>query len=138
MNIIRTIVVKQVLTEQKKATLHKQFEGEKVQLEKEIQQLKFQFHKTTKGHNGNQENQRQIRNSYQKEIKKREEQLKALSFKIQQLHKLELGSEIRDGTVQSVVEVNVGDVWDERMHETELIIKDGIVHEIREGRKHDE
>lgn len=135
MKIIKTVLVKQVLTEKRKAQLLNELYDEKDQLLKEVDQLKFQLHKKIKVNNNNQEHTRTIRTSFQKEMKQREEKIKGVDFKIHQLNKLELGSELRDGTIQSIVDIEVGDKWDELFNSSEIIVKDGIVHEIREGRK---
>lgn len=55
-----------------------------------------------------------------------------LQFQLQQAENLPAGSEIDYATVQSPVSIQVGDAWDEIMSGTEIMIKDGRVHEIRQ------
>lgn len=136
MKIIKTVIVKQVLTSKRKQELLEQLLNEKKQLQKELEQLKFQMQKKIK----NQDRTTSIaQSSFQKEISKREEKLHSVDFKVHQLNKLEIGTELREGTIQALEEIQVGDDWDDFQVPTEIIIKDGKVHEIRKGRsEHDE
>jgi hypothetical protein len=68
---------------------------------------------------------------FDKEIDSRVEKIKLLDFKIEQLHMLPLGSELKEKECQAIVEVNVGDVWEDIQTEKTIIIKDGIIDEIR-------
>ncbi|WP_078554718.1 YlqD family protein [Bacillus alkalicellulosilyticus] len=138
MKIIKTVIVKQVLTEKRKQLLLKQLAEEEEQYIKELEQLTFQLQKNQKQHTSNQERQRQIRKSFKEEIRQREEKLQSVDFKRHQLHKLELGTELKDGTVETVCDIRKGDHWDTMLAQSEIIIKDGIVHEIREGRVNDD
>ncbi|WP_100404504.1 YlqD family protein [Bacillus solitudinis] len=136
MKLLRKVTVKQILTEAKKKTLLKQFDLEVIQIEREIEQMKFQLHKALKDVTEKSEKV-MVRTRFQQEIENREEQLKSLAFKIQQLHKLEIGTEMNEGTVESISEVQVGDRWSESGR-TEIIIKDGFIHEFRESRNEDD
>ncbi len=133
MKLLRTVTIKHIVTEEKKAEIIAEFEAEITQSERELEQLTFQLHKATKDI-ANKHEQLALRARYKEEMKQREEKLRTISFKVQQLHKLELGSEISAGTADSIVEVEVGDHWPDLDQKTELIIKNGIVHEIRESR----
>ncbi|WP_066053196.1 YlqD family protein [Robertmurraya korlensis] len=128
MNILQTVVVKQVLTETSKQVLLSKFELEKSQLQKESEQLRFEMRKLEKS-------KKMTINSFQKrfdkEIDTRLEKIKLLDFKIEQLHMLPLGSELKEKECQAIVEVNVGDVWEDIQTEKTIIIKDGIIDEIR-------
>ncbi len=132
MKIVRTAVVKHVMTEAKKAQIILEFQGEMDRCRRELEQLEFQLHKATKDMT-NRHEQQKIRQKYRQEIRQREERLETISFKVQQLHKLELGSEIRDGTTDIVLDLNIGDRWYDQENQLEIIIKDGRVHEIRES-----
>jgi hypothetical protein len=133
MKFLRTVTVKHVLTEEKKATMLKDFEQDISQIERELEQLKFQVLKATK-ELGNKQEQLLLRNRFKKEIEFREERLKSAAFKVQQLHKLEIGGEISEGTVDAIIEVEIGDLWPEQRGCLEMIVKNGIVHEFRESR----
>lgn len=139
MKIIKTVVVKYILTEKKKEEIMTQLSAEKIQLQKEIEQLKFQMKKNLRNYTQEERTNRMVSTSFQSEMKKREEKLAMLNFKIEQLNKLQLGTEIKDGTIQAIEEINVGDDWEKITEPAEIIIKDGKIHEIRKGRiNHDE
>ncbi|WP_088105070.1 YlqD family protein [Halalkalibacter urbisdiaboli] len=133
MKLLRTVAVKHMLTEKKKANMLKEFEKDVIQVERELEQLKFQLHKAIRDVEGNEE-RRLLRERFNQEIALRQEKLAAVDFKIQQLQKLEIGTELNEGTVDAIVDVRVGDPWPDQSNEIEIIIKDGIIHEFREGR----
>ncbi|WLR43558.1 YlqD family protein [Bacillus carboniphilus] len=123
MNIIQEIIVKQVVTPKSKQTLLNRFEQEKIKLEKEIDQLRFQSKKKDQGTN------RGL--VYKKEIDKRQEKIEVVEFQIQQLAILPLNSEIIESKAKGIVDVNVGDDWNQLMNNKTIVIEDGIVKEIR-------
>ncbi|RTR35557.1 hypothetical protein EKG37_02700 [Robertmurraya yapensis] len=128
MNILQSVVVKQVLTEKSKEQLLQKYEGNRLQLKKECEQLMFELkklEKTKKYQIGN------LNKQFEKEIHTRREKIKLLEFQIEQLHMLPLGSELKEKEIQSIVEINVGDVWEDIVTNKTIIIKDGIVAEIR-------
>ncbi|BAB06200.1 YlqD family protein [Halalkalibacterium halodurans] len=138
MKILRTVQVKEVLTEKKKQELLEGFRAEEVQIENELKQLSFQLRKALRQYQGNLERERQLKETYRQEMNQREERLKTVAFKRHQMEKLPLGSELKAGTVESICEVQEGDRWEQLMTEPEIIVKDGVIHEVREGRKRDE
>ncbi len=128
MQIIKNVTVKQVLTEKSKATLLRKFEENRLQLEKEKEQLRFEakkLEKTKKFHPVS------LRKHFDKEIHNRQEKIKILEFQIEQLQLLPIGSELKEGEVQALVDIEVGDNWEEIVKDREIIIKDGTVIEIR-------
>lgn len=125
MEIIQTVIVKQILTEKSKQLLMDYFTNERSQLIKECEQLQFEQKKQDLKRKGPSLNN----DSFMKEIKLREEKMKLLEFRMEQLHILPLGSEIKQSEVQAITEVEVGDQWDS--HEKTIIVKDGRVIEIR-------
>lgn len=133
MKLLRTVIIKHVLTEEKKAAMIAEFEAEFSQCERELEQLTFQLHKAIKDLPSKHE-QHALRARYKEEIKQREEKQRTISFKLQQLQILKLGSELNTGTAESIVEVEVGDPWPNPDQKTEVVIKNGMIHEIRESR----
>ncbi|RXI98031.1 hypothetical protein DS745_16930 [Anaerobacillus alkaliphilus] len=133
MKIIKKVVVKQVLTENRKSILMDDFLNEKKQVEKEIKQLEFQLHKKLKASKNNYEYQSALKSSFNKEIKQRNDKVKIIDFQMNQLNELEIGTEMKEQTIETLHEIHEGDNWNELMNGTEIIIKDGIVFEIREG-----
>jgi YlqD protein len=130
LQIIQTVVVKQILTEDSKKKLFNQYEAKKIQLQRENSQLQFELKRMEKNKNFS---PAALKNHFEKEINKRLEKEKLLDFQIEQLHMLPLGSELKEKEVQALIEVKVGDSWDERLGHPEIVIKDGIIEEIREG-----
>jgi len=128
MKILQTIIVKQILTKASRQKLLDRYEGEKHQLEKECSQLQFEQKKMEKAgsflHG-------QIKKHFDKERLTRKERIGVLEFQISQLHMLPLGSELKESEVQAIVEIKPGDSWDASLHQEEIIIRDGIIEEIR-------
>ncbi|MCM3587161.1 YlqD family protein [Mesobacillus maritimus] len=129
MKLIQTVVVKQVLTEKSKNKLLSNYEGKKFQLQKECDQLKFEMKKQEKAKKFSPEI---LKKQFEKEIGIRNEKIKLLDFHMEQLHILPVGSELKESEHQALVEVNEGDKWDDFLFEKTIVVKDGIVVEIRE------
>lgn len=128
MQIIQTVVVKQVLTEESKKWLHEQFQQRKNQWQKECDQLRFEMKRLRKE---KKYPPSQVVTYFEKEISNRQEKIKLLDFQLKQLELLPLGSEIKDREVQAIINVEVGDKWDEKTRDKTIVIKDGIVVDIR-------
>lgn len=123
-------MVKQILTEDSKKKLFDQYEARKLQLQREKSQLQFELKRMEKTKNFSPGT---LKNHFEKEINKRLEKEKLLEFQIEQLHMLPLGSELKEKEIQALIEVKVGDSWTDRLGQPEIIIKDGVIEEIREG-----
>jgi septin family protein len=133
MQLIQTVVVKQILTENSRNKLYEKYQTQKLQLEKECGQLQFESKRLEKTKTFSPS---ALKNHFEKEIQMREEKVKLLEFQMKQLHMLPLGSELKEKEVQALVDIKVGDQWDERMSKPAIIIKDGMIEEIRvEGEK---
>jgi hypothetical protein len=128
MNVLQNIVVKQVLTEKSKEQLLQKYEGNRLQLRKECDQLRFELKKLEKSKKFQTAN---LKKHFEKEIHTRQEKIKLLEFQLEQLHMLPLGSELKEKEIQGIIEVNIGDSWEEVVTNKTIIIKDGIVAEIR-------
>jgi hypothetical protein len=128
MQLIQTVIVKQVLTEQSKQMLLEKYFAGKLQMQKEYEQLQFELKKLEKA---KKYQPSALKNHFEKELQKRHDKEKLYEFQIEQLHMLPLGSELKEKEVQALVEVNVGDKWDEVTGHRTIIIKNGIIEEIR-------
>jgi len=126
MKILHPITVKQILTEKSKEKLLQKFLKKKQQLERECDQLYFQLKKIEKV-----KSNRLLVSQYKNEIEKRKEKIKLTEFQLEQIHILPLGSELKETEVNGIIEVKEGDNWEEIMKERIIVIKDGIVQEIR-------
>ncbi|KAA0547961.1 hypothetical protein FZW96_09475 [Bacillus sp. BGMRC 2118] len=125
MDIIQTVIVKQILTDKSKQQLLDFFTDEILQLQKECEQLQFEQKKVQYKNKGSQGNH----DFFKKELDIRNEKIKMLEFRIEQLHILPLGSEIKQKEMQAITRVEVGDQWDSLQRT--IIIKDARVIEIR-------
>lgn len=137
MEIIKKVVVKQILTDSSRTRLKEQFLARQYQLSKEMKQLEFVLHKKMK-ENKSASYQTSLKESFNKEVAKRQGQLRQLELKLGQLDELDLGSELREGTIQMIEQVEEGDNWEEIMKGTEIVIKDGVVHQLRQGGMEDD
>lgn len=137
MKVIKKVVVKQVLTENRKQLMLDDYYVQKKQVLKEIKQLEFQLHKKLKASKNNYEYQSALKSSFNKEIKDRNDKVKIIDFQIQQLNELAIGTEIKEQTIDTLCDLHIGDNWSSFTIDTEIIVKDGIVCEIRKGGNYD-
>ena len=129
MKLLQNVVVKQLLTENSKSLLFDKYQSKKLQLQKECDQLRFELKKLEKSKKFQPLN---LLKHFEKEIQNRQEKIKLADFQIEQLHILPLGSEIKEREVQALIDVFEGDNWEEFLTNKTIIIKDGVVAEIRE------
>lgn len=130
MKILQKVIVKQILTEKSKEALLKKYEEELHQLQKECDQLRFELKRMEKTKKYPLQN---LQRHFEREMGHRKEKMKLIEFQMEQLHMLPLGSELKEKEVEGIVEVKVGDSWDQIVTKKTIIVKDGIVTEIREG-----
>jgi hypothetical protein len=128
MKIVKKAVVKQILTETSKAKMFEKFLSQQNRLRKECEQLRFESRRSEKSRNVD---KGLLRRKFHEEIESRQEKIDGLQNKIEQLEILTVGSELHEREVQTVVEVNVGDDWQQTMNEPTIVVKDGKVAEIR-------
>ncbi len=130
MKILTTITVKQILTEKSKIELYERFTKRKEELKRELDQLKFEMKRMEKS---KKYSSLMLQHYYEKEMNDRHEKIKILDFQLEQLNLLPIGTELKEREVQGLVEVEVGDTWNEVMNGKTIIVKDGIIQEIKEG-----
>ena len=75
---------------------------------------------------------RAIRQQLELERARQEATRAELETRLREAQQLELNSEFAQGTVESLVEVRVGDNLFTKLSRAEIIVKDGIIMEIRE------
>lgn len=127
--INKKVPIKLVVTEDSKEKIRKNFNNHKLRLEQECQQLQFEIRKL-KNKSVNVRSDMETR--FNQEIKNRQEKMKLLDFKIEQLDELKMGSEIVEKEVEALVEVEVGSDWNHIMKEQAIVIKDDKVIRIDE------
>lgn len=132
LTVKRSIKVKMILTEVSKKQLEEEFSSRKKRYELEMEQLQFQAKKLmVEAQRRGMEAQEVVHQRIFKEESARRKKISDLDFQIQQLSQVPLGSEVLYTTVESEIEVKVGDVWDKIMNQAEIILLDGVIHEIR-------
>lgn len=124
MQIIKKVPVKRVLTESSKASMQEQFEERKSQLDQECQQLSFERKKIEAKPNISRED---VSKRFQREIDKRKEKISWIDYQLEQLDVLPLGSEITDDEVDTIVQVQEGDLWEDVNRQGAIIVQDGKV-----------
>ncbi|WP_240375280.1 YlqD family protein [Bacillus piscicola] len=124
MRIIKKVTVKHVLTESFKVKMIEDFNEEERRLERETEQLRFQMQKQLKSVDTSRQ-KTDVKNRFGKELERRKEQMKQVTFQRSQLDQLPEGSKITAGYVDAVEEIKVGDAWPQE--EQEIIVKDGII-----------
>jgi hypothetical protein len=128
MQLIQTVVVKQILTEHSKQQIFDSYQAKMLQLKKESDQLQFELKRLEKTKSFS---PGALKKHFEKEIQMRQEKAKLLEFQTEQLHILPIGSELKEKEVKALVEIKIGDVWDVHLGQPTIIIKDGIIIEIR-------
>ncbi|PFA67906.1 hypothetical protein CN378_10340 [Bacillus sp. AFS015802] len=128
MNVIHTITIKQVLTEKSKDLLMKRYENQQFQLKKECDQLQFEMKKIERG---KKYPAHKLNQHFERELNERAEKIKLLDFQMEQLNILPIGSELKEKEVQGMMNIQVGDNWEEETLSKTIVIEDGIVKEIR-------
>jgi hypothetical protein len=128
MQLIKTVIVKQILTEKSKQELLEKYFAGKLQMQKEYEQLQFELKKLEKA---KKYQPSALKKHFEKEMEKRIDKEKLYEFQIEQLHMLPLGSELKEKEVQALIDVNVGDDWEKVIGQPTIIIRDGKIEEIR-------
>jgi len=124
MQMIKKVQIKQIVTEASKDKLQKNFYEHKMRLEQECQQMLFEQKKMEKKAGTSKQ---EITDRFQTEINNRNEKIKLIDFKLEQLELIEIGSELVEDEVDALVEVNVGSHWNEIMDKQAIVIKDDVV-----------
>lgn len=134
MRIKRPVTVKLLITSQTKNELLHQCEQSIRRLDMELEQLSFERRKLLhRAEKQGREAIQQAEERLQQEVSERERKVENLKMQYEQIEQLKEGSEIVQSQVDSEVTVKVGDKWEELMQKTEIVLKDGIVVEIRGG-----
>ena len=128
MQIIKRVQIKQVITEKSKEELRKKFEQNKIQLERECQQLLFEQRKLKNKLSNT--SKIEIKERFDQEINSRKDKIAIIDFKLEQLELLEIGSEIIEQEFDALVTVEVAANWEELVSKQSIVIKDNIVERI--------
>jgi len=131
--VIRKVLVRSLVNEKLKGILTKEIEGNIHNLEKEYEKLQGQRQQYL-----GQCREKDVKPDYDimKKIAIEEEKFKSsrqqFQVRMDEIKTMEDGTEYVHGTVDSPVDVNVGDNWHQIMTGIEVLLEDGVVKEIRE------
>src|SRR5699024_8588191 len=127
MKILKTVYVKQVITENSKQNLYDKFIADKERLDRESQQLLFEQRKLKHKFSASDQ---EIKERIDDEIERRNKQLELLDVQLEELDILEIGSEIVEKEDNGLVDVTGDDSRKERTREQSTIVKEDVVIKI--------
>ena len=130
--VVRPVVVKAIVTETFKRQYLSELEDTVRRLDTVIGQIDTQIRRTELERQITPQ-ARAIRQQLEVERSRQEAARMELAARIKEAESLELNSEFSQGTIESMAELNVGDNFFTRLARAEVVIKDGIVIEIRES-----
>jgi len=130
--VVRPVVVKAIVTDAFKRQYLSELEDTVKRLDAIIAQIDTQIRRTELERQITPQ-ARAIRQQLEVERSRQEAARMELAARTKEAEGLELQSEFSQGTVESTVDLSVGDNFFTRLARAEIVIKDGIVIEIREG-----
>lgn len=134
LEIRQPVAVKLVLTEATKQQIVQEQRRQIEQVQNELDQLESQGREALQqamAQGG--DIAQQVRQQIENEKNAREARREELFQQMQQIQQMELGTEIQNMTVETVVTVHAGDDWTQVLQGSEIIVRDGIVQEIRQN-----
>ncbi|MDI6770965.1 MAG: YlqD family protein [bacterium] len=130
--VVRPVVVKAIVTEMFKRQYLSELEDTIRRLDAMVTQIDTQIRRSELERQVSPQS-RAIRQQLEVERSRQEAARLELAARMKEAEALELQSEFSQGTLESTVELSVGDNFFTRLARAEVVIKDGIVIEIREG-----
>jgi hypothetical protein len=128
----RPVVIKAIVTEAFKRLYIADLEEAIKRVDAIVQQIDVQTRRFELERQVNPQT-RNLRQQLEMERSRQEATRMELQARLQEARELELNQEFIQGTIEGTVQVAVGDNLFEKISRTEIIVKDGIVLEIREG-----
>lgn len=133
-SIRQPVAVKFILTDNTKQQILLEHRTQVERLTVELEQLEVQGQEAVEqAMSQGGDVAQQVRERVEQEKNSRIQQREQLIQQIQQIQQMEIGSEIQNMTVETSVEVRVGDDWGKILLGAEIVIKDGMVYELRRG-----
>ncbi len=132
LTIRQPVTVKMILTEETKqnwlAELRRLINGTIAELEElEFRSKQMLREAEKQGDAAVKATEEQIEMERMQRVQRREQLIAQLS----QIQQMDLNAEVPNGTVETTVDVQVGDSWDAVLLGGEIVVKDGVVVEIR-------
>jgi len=128
----RPVVIKAIVTESFKRLYMQDLEDAIKRVEAIIQQIDVQARRFDLERQVNPQS-RALRQQLELERARQEATRTELQARLREAQDLQLNEEFLQGTIESIVEISVGDNLFDKISRTEIIVKDGIVLEIREA-----
>lgn len=129
--ITRPVVIKAVVTESFKRLYLQDVEEAIKRIDALVQQIDTQIRRSELERQISPQS-RAVRQQLELERARQEAAKAELTVRLREGQDLALNAEFPQGTVESLVEVSVGDNLFTKIGRTEIIVKDGIIMEIRE------
>lgn len=133
-SVKRQVTVKAIVTEVFKTNASAEIQQNLQQIDSNLQQLEFQGKRALTDLEKQKATLPELENVKMQIEQQRQQLLAGKNDLLQRLNtigQLELGSFFAQGTLDSYVELGIGDNLYEKMSTAEIIIKDGVVTEVR-------
>ena len=128
----RPIVIKAIVTESFKRLYVQDLEDAIKRVEALVEQIDTQIRRSELERQVTPQ-ARAVRQQLELERSRQEATRAELTMRLREAEQLALNSEFTQGTVEGTVEVDIGDNLFDRIGRTEIIVKDGIILEVREA-----
>ena len=129
--VVRQVVVKAIVTETFKKQYLSELEDTVRRLDAMVTQIDTQIRRSELERLITPQ-ARAIRQQLELERARQEATRAELQARLREVEALELNAEFPQGTVESFTEVNIGDNLFQKLGRTEIVVKDGIIIEVRE------
>ena len=129
--IARPVVIKAIVTESFKRLYTQELQAAIARVEELLTQLEAQIRRTELERQITAQS-RAIRQQLELERARQESARLELQARLREVEGLELNAEFPQGTVESFTEVSIGDNLFQKLGRTEILVKDGIIIEVRE------
>lgn len=134
MQIARKVLLKVVVTDDFKKRYAAQIKGVQNEVNVELEKIKTteqQF--LLKVNNMDYNYVMQVREQLEREKATRESTVKELDERLKEMDSMKEGTIFTQGTLDSFIDVKVGDNLEDKLGKAEIVIKDGVVQSINEG-----
>lgn len=130
----RSIGVRVIVTEEFKKELEQELQQAASEAQRRIEQMDLQSRNVLADFQRTDISQAmQARRQIEAERRRYDTLRQDVQRQIEEVGKLELGSEYPRGTIEGVVEINEGDDLIKKLSGSEIVLKDNVVVEVREG-----
>ncbi|MBP7732772.1 MAG: hypothetical protein KA140_03290 [Caldisericia bacterium] len=134
MQIARKVLLKVVVTDDFKKRYAAQIKGLQNEVNVELEKIKTteqQF--LLKVNNMDYNYVMQVREQLEREKATRESTVKELDERMKEMEAMQPGTVFTQGTLDSFIDLKVGDNLEEKLGKAEIVIKDGVIQSINEG-----